>query len=311
MNNYEKFQLTEEEIQTGIDDFFTQILIEARRSSINARTLSDLSSSNPKVSYLVGQPGSGKTTLGRFVEEEFSQSGECAVEISSDRIATFHRDYNELIKLLPEECYTISRQFVRPATKVILDTIREKQITIMREATLNKGEVDYKDMKTFKESGYSIDVNIMAVDKYESFLSCIERDIKLLEIGFDPRPIARSNHDRMYEPFLQELIEMEKRGLCDRVRVFTRGKSASQPILVWSTGETKYASAQDAVICERAKSRREIMSEPHGYLARISSARIKIMTMIPDEKMRRNYIEQLTQLEREFLNELSFDRNIG
>ena len=68
MKDYDKFQLTEEDIQFGIECFFEQIVTEARKKL--AKSLSDLSSTNPKISYLVGQPGSGKTTLGNFVERE-------------------------------------------------------------------------------------------------------------------------------------------------------------------------------------------------------------------------------------------------
>ncbi len=309
MENYERFKLTPEEVQEGIDDFFTQILIQARRSSIDAKTLSDLSSTTPRVSYLVGQPGSGKSTLGRCIESELKRKGEFSVELSSDKIATYHRYYEELLKLLPEDCYTISRQFVRPASKVIQKGLTDKKINITREEIFNKGEIDYENMQKFRDSGYSIDLNVMAVDKYESFLSCMERDIKLLELGHDPRPVARANHDRMYDPFLLEIMEMTKRGLCDSIKVYARGESTIYPKLVWKTGDVTYASAQEAVIAERAKSRRALLADPTTYLSRIRAVRNKITFLVTDPNLRANYLEELSQLEAEFFNELSFDRN--
>lgn len=310
MPDYEKFNLTEEDIKIGMEDFFTQLLIEARRSSNKRlRTLDDLSSEVPTVHYLVGQPGSGKTTLGKKVSDKYDNEGECVVEVGSDKIATYHRYYDELLKLLPDECYTLSRQFVRPVKPIILDTLRSKKISMIMEHTLSKGEKDYKTLERFKGAGYNVEINIMAVDKYESFLSCIERDITLLELGYDARPVARVNHDRMYDPFLAELVEIENRGLCDKVNVYARGEVKTQPKLVWTTGDNRFRSAQEAIISARAQERRNIMAEPQVYLERLRNAKRKIRLLIEDERMRKDYLRNISQLEREFLNELTFEKN--
>ena len=63
MINYESYKLDEEDIKVGIKDFFTQLLIEAKRQKKDARILEDLSSNHPTIMYVTGQPGSGKTTM--------------------------------------------------------------------------------------------------------------------------------------------------------------------------------------------------------------------------------------------------------
>lgn len=310
MNDYDKFKMTEEDMQIGIEDFFTQVLIESRRQKRDARTLSDLSSNNPRISLVTGQPGAGKTTLAKQIKDKINDTEECAIEIGSDKIATYHKYYNELLKLLPDECYRISRQFVRPAEKIIMSELMKFRINIIQEISLSKGEEDYKRIQNFKDKGYDVEINVMAIHKYESFLSCIERDIKLLELGYDPRPVARINHDRMYEAFLQEIQEIEKRGLASRINVFTRGKTLSKNELVYTTDAPRYASAQEAIISERDKNRRNILRNPTEYLARIENARKKIGLMITEERLRKDYMQHLTQLELEFLNELSLERSI-
>ena len=312
MSNYDKFTLTEEDIKIGIEDVFTQLLLEARRKKHGAKSLRELGTENPTIVYVVGQPGSGKTTLGKHREEEYDEQGEVIVGIGSDKIATYHRYYEEVSKLLPDECYRITRQFVRPAEPQIYERIRANKLNIIRERVLNKGEKDYADMQIFKNAGYRVELDIMAVDKYESFLSCMERDIKLMELGFDARPVARANHDRMYDPMIQELIEIGKRGLSTRINVYTRGDNLAKPELAWtSDGEDKrYPNAQEAVICERAKERRKILQKPQAYLARIEEARRKLSIMVEDEKTKRNYLRELNQLEKEFLSELAYDRSV-
>lgn len=310
MIDYECYKLNEEDIKVGIEDFLTQLLIEARRQKKDAKTLKDLASEKPTIMYLTGQPGSGKTTLGKFLQMQLAQQGKCAVEVGADKIATFHKYYDELLKLLPNECYLLSREFVKPAKPVIFNKLIENKLNILRECSLTKGEKDYKGMQQFIDNGYEVDINIMAVDKYESFLACTERDIKLMELGFDPRPVARVNHDRMYNPLLQELIEIQKRGLSTRIRVFTRGgKSSIHPHLAWSTGDDKYQNAYEAIISERSKERKILLQKPQEYLQRIADAKQSIGLMITEERLRNNYLEGLDQLEAEFVNELAFERN--
>ena len=311
MSDYDKFKMTEEDMQIGIDDFFTQLLIESRRQKSDVRTLTDLSSNNPRISLVTGQPGSGKTTLGKHIKDRMNNTGECVIEIGADKIATYHKYYNELLKLLPDECYRISRQFVRPAEKIIMSELMKSKINVIQEISLSKGEGDYKRIQDFQDKGYDVEINVMAVNKYESFLSCIERDIKLLELGYDPRPVARINHDRMYESFLQEVQEIEKRKLASRVNVFVRGNTLSRSELVYTTGDSRYASAQEAIISERDKNRRDILKNHTEYIARSEETRKKRGLMISEERVRNDYMQHLTQLELEFLNELSLERSIG
>ena len=67
---------------------------------------------------------------------------------------------------------------------------------------------------------------------------------------------------------------------------------------------------QEAIICERSKGRKKILQNPQEFLQRIADAKRKLNLMIKDENMRKNYFDGLKQLEKEFLNELTFDRNI-
>ena len=79
--------------------------------------------------------------------------------------------------------------------------------------------------------------------------------------------------------------------------------------MVWSTGDIKYPSAHEAVIEERYKERKQLLRKPQLYLQRIDETRSKILGLVEEGRLRDNYIDGITQLEREFLNELALDRN--
>ena len=306
----EKYALTEEDIKEGIENFFTQLLVEAKIKKPEAKKLEDISSNYPKISYIVGQPGAGKTSIEKYIKKEYEEKGECTVEISADKVATYHKYYDELLKLLPDECYSISRKFVTPACEKILKEVQKQKLNVIRECAFCKGEQDYRRIEAFKNAGYDVEVNIIAVDRYESFLSCIERDVKLLELGYEPRPVTKKNHDNMYEPFLDEVAELNKRGICDNVKVFTRGKNAGLPELVYENGYTNYSCAQEAVRTERANQRKRIIADPSKFLQRITLAREKIESLVKDGNMRSDYVERLKDLEDEYLKELSVRKGL-
>ena len=286
-------------------------MIEAKTKRPEAKSLEDISSRQPKISYIVGQPGAGKTSLEWFIKKQFEDKNECTVEISADKVATYHRYYDELLKMLPDECYSLSRKFVTPACEVILKEVRDRKLNIVRECAFSKGEQDYRRIKAFKDAGYVVEVNIIAVDAYESFLSCIERDVKLLEFGYPPRPVTRQNHDKMYNAFLGEMTEMKNRGICDNVRVFVRGDYIDQPKLVYENGYNNYPNVQEAVISERQKQRKIIVQNSEEYLQRILLAKKKIENLVEEQEMKNDYLERLNSLKEEFLQELSVNREMA
>ena len=50
--NKDRFSLTEEDIKEGIENFFIQLLIEAKIKKPEINNIYDISSKNPKISYI-------------------------------------------------------------------------------------------------------------------------------------------------------------------------------------------------------------------------------------------------------------------
>ena len=268
-------------------------MIEARIQRKDAKNLKDLSTEQPMISYLIGQAGSGKTTLRRYISDEnFVKDGECVVELDADKLAVFHKYYDELIKLPPDDFYKLTRNFVKPANKIIHKTVIDNKINVVKEKVMHKGEPDYQEVAEFKSGGYKVDMNIIALDGYESFLCCIERDISLIKNGLEPRRVTRADHDRMYTPFIQELREFAKRGLCDRINIYGRGESVDKPNLLYSN-DVQSENALNVEECIKAIE--DERNRMHNEL-------------IKNQKVKEEYILQLIQLEQEINNELELDR---
>lgn len=294
----EKYELTPADIQTGVQ----RLLADAYSSATVSNT--------PTLIYITAGPGAGKTALEVFFKKDFKANGEKAYVVNSDKIAEFHPNYEDALEELPEECYRITRQFVRPATPKIFNELMKNNINIINENTLDKGEPDIELAKKFKENGYKIKVNIIATDIFESRLSCFERDAATLKIGLTPRGCSKETQMRMYNSFVKEVQELDRLGLCDEINVFTRGENINKPpILKYSKYSQKYRDFNEALISERASQRQSLLDDPAKYLVRIEEAQRTIDEYGINETLTKNSLDGLKELQEDFIEELSKNRD--
>lgn len=291
----DKYNLTPVDIQTGIN----RLLADAYASS----TVSN----NPSLIYISAGPGAGKTAIEMHFKNEFKDKGEKAYSINSDKIAEFHPNYEDALEELPEECYRITRQFVRPAAPKIYEELMENKINIINENTLDKGDSDIELTRKFKEHGYKVIVNIIATDLFESRLSCYEREAAMLLASLTPRGCSKETQIRMYDAFVPEIKKLDELGLCDDINVYVRGENINKPpILKYSKEKNStYHNFNDALVEERAKQRQKLLEDPENYLFRIKSAKNTIANYGVNEQLTQNSLNGLDELQNDFLQELA------
>lgn len=291
----EKYNLTPIDIQMGIN----RLLTDAYASS----TISN----NPSLIYISAGPGAGKTAIEMHFKKEFKDRGEKAYSINSDKIAEFHPNYEEALEELPEECYRITRQFVRPAAPKIYEELMNNKINIINENTLDKGDSDIELTRKFKEHGYKVIVNVIATDLFESRLSCYEREAAMLLASLTPRGCSKETQIRMYDAFVPEIKKLDDLGLCDDINVYIRGENINKPpILKFSkTMNNTYNNFNEALIKERAKQRQKLLEDPENYLSRIKNAKSTIVNYGVNEQLTQNSLNGLNELQSDFLQELA------
>lgn len=296
----EKYDLTVSDINDGINRFLSEAYATA--------TVSD----NPQLIYLTAGPGAGKTALEVFYKRKFKERGERAFDVNSDKIAEYHPMYEDALEELPEECYRITRQFVRPATPRIFDDLMKHKISIINENTLDKGESDIALAEKAKKHGYKIVVNIMATDILESRISCFEREASMLLAGLTPRGCSKNNQLKMYNSFVDGIKSLNERGLLDEINVYIRGANISKPpVLRYSKSQNNYASFEEALHRERAIQREKILQDPTQFLLRIQKAMETITNYGVNEVLTENALNGLSELKKDFIEELSNNRDRG
>lgn len=278
----------------------------------------------PKSILVVAQAGAGKTGLKNFIINEGQDNGtlESYIEFNPDEIATYHEYYKQILEEFPDDSYQILQEFVRPA----LDTyLRQRAVqlknNIVQEGTFGSTQ-GYIDLIEFQKNGgkakigklqadstreevevegnYEVELNILAVDRFESYLSAQEREQYFRESNLPPRVVILKNHDYAYEKLIETLRIIESKNLYDRARVFRRGYSFNKPDLVHVSGDGRYSSIVEAVIAERNKNRQEILRNPEAYYDRIEALRKRIeKNGIPDQISRLDELKELFDLELE------------
>lgn len=308
----EKYKLTTEEYNRCLS--MAEINIFMQGNEVKDR--------RPKSIFVVAQAGAGKTGLKNFVINEGQDNGtlETYIEFNPDDIAIYHKYYKEILENYPNDSYKILQEFVRPA----LDTyLRQRAVelknNIVQEGTF--GSTDgYLEILEFQKNGgkasigrikedgtreektvegnYDIEINILAVDKFESYLSALEREQYFRESGLPPRAVTLKNHDYAYEKMLETLKIVEQKEMFDTCRVFKRGYSFNKPDLVHISGDGKYQSVVESVISERNKNRQELLRNPQAYYERIESLRGRVQKCgIPNQLERLDELKELFDLE--------------
>lgn len=276
----------------------------------------------PKSIFIVAQAGAGKTGLKSYIINEEQDSGtlESYIEFNPDEIAIYHKYYKEILEEFPEDSYQILQEFVRPA----LDTyLRQRAVqlknNIVQEGTFGSSQ-GYIELINFQKNGgkanignlkpdgtreeiqvtgnYDIEINILAVDRFESYLSALEREQYFRESNLPPRVVTLKNHDYAYYKMIDTLRLIETDKLFDKARVYRRGYLFNKPELLHVSGDRRYSSIVEAVITERNKNRQEILKNPEAYYQRIESLRERVLKNgIPDQISRLEELKELFDIE--------------
>ncbi len=262
-------------------------------------------SKHPTSFFIVGQPGAGKTGLSSYVEKSFNETkGEGLVKIDPDIVAIYHQNYEQILREIPESSYEELQKFVRPAIKVIKDMAAERHVNILSEGTFASTDAYMDILRNQTQNGYDIEIDIIAVHRFESLLSAMERQQEKIEYKLPPRTVSTEPHDNAYRKIYTTLRGIAEEGINCRTRIFRRGKNEMLPELVYTSEDETYPNPSAALFEQREQNLRQIIAQKDAFIARIKSLRNRIMQNEEGE-VKKVQLEQLDELDQQFLQEIS------
>ena len=243
----QKYKLTEEEY----DKYYKSVNLYF--------TTGKTSEAKPKLVFIAGQAGAGKSKLIPLVNE---QLGFNAVLSDYDTVRSMHPNFAKANKEVPENVHLALLPGADKANEDLRHYCRDNNLNLIYEGTMRGTQVFLKVAQEFKDAGYEIDLALMAVPKLESYGSTLFRCATALLNNTGPRWVPKSVHDESYDNFIITLQELQKHSLFDRATVYRRGTEEEQgvPVKIYSTEEQQFHDPIEAIQYGREHFRKDAVN---------------------------------------------------
>ena len=93
---------------------------------------------------------------------------------------------------------------------------------IIIEGTLRTAELPIKEAKSFKENGYNVELNVIAVKPEKSYLGTIKRYEMMIKMNDIPRMTPKEHHDMVVENIIPNLDKIYKEKVFDNIKIYDR-----------------------------------------------------------------------------------------
>lgn len=268
-------KLSEEELLTQLRKQYeidTEEEFEAyKKKALIALTTGEHPGKEKILTIVGGQPGAGKSRLMALTKQKLEAE---TVIVNFDELRALHPSYEEASAKHTEIVHKILQYDTNEVKKQVLEELIKGGYSVLYEGALRdtQGFIDFA--KDFKENGYTVKLNVMAVPKLESYGSTLYRYATALLTDQTPRWVEKYAHDEAYVAMIKTMQEFEKSGLLDTVKVFERGKD--RPREIYSTEQSQFESAIAAVQYGREVGRRKAIEDfPAKYTVVRDTLKIK------------------------------------
>ena len=241
-SNQEKYKLNDEQRKEYLEKviaFFTAGKCSCPKEKI------------PTLVFVSGQTGCGKTQVIKILENENRNQ----VIYSFDEIRAMHPNYQQAVEELNGDTHAALFPDTDWACKSLLDYCREKKLNVVKEASMRRKEDIIDTAVAFRNSGYSIDIRLMAVPSIDSYVGTLERYVAQLSEGINARWVTREAHDVTFNKIPETLKCLIDERIFDRMIIYKRGNIAENqpPQEIYSTEKMQYSSPLEALKYGRTK----------------------------------------------------------
>ncbi len=202
-------------------------------------------SSKPKIIFIMGQPGSGKSTkLAPMAKRLFRQEHQDFCLVDLDELKLYH-PYTEALDSKGIFARHYNGKAARTWYEKLVQATIDNKLNVVHDKPAKK-IVPYgftvtdiaKKAALYKQNGYEVEVHALATNKELSFQGCLKREEEILSHNSEPsnkhkpnRHIGRAEHDDLYHDQGTAISELERDKNVDKLYIWNR--DSNEPIAVF------------------------------------------------------------------------------
>ena len=192
---------------------------EYKNAAYIAITTGESPSNDKKLIIVGGQSGAGKSRVMSTAKKELNDN---AIIVDYDELRSMHPYYKDVAKNYPEITHRILHGDTNKVKNKIIDELINNNYNVIYEGALRDTDGFIDLAKKFKDNGYKIKMDIMAVPKLESYGATFVRYATSLITGTTARWVEKSYHDASYEGVTKTVSEFYDQELIDEISIFVR-----------------------------------------------------------------------------------------
>ena len=175
----------------------------------------------PKVYFLGGQSGAGKSNLKKIIEQINKKN----LVIDVDEFRKYHPNYFELYKKYGKDSAKYTHDFASAVADELVKKSIENKVDVIIDGTLKSLKTPKERAEEYKNSGYSLEINTVVVKPEKSFLSNLMRYEELIEEKKVPRLAPKEIHDECVKNFPTTISELYKTKMFNNIKLYDREKN--------------------------------------------------------------------------------------
>lgn len=199
-----------------LDDHFNKIFSEIYKDLTKTITQSE----PPQAFILGGQPGAGKTTIQKIINDKLPNT----IVINGDEFRQYHPKFDEIQNTYGKDSVLHTQSFANKVVETLIDKLSEEKYNLIIEGTLRRAEVPINTCNMLKAKGYKTELSVMAVSAEVSWQGTLDRYNKMLEKGLTPRATPKESHDIVVENIAKNVGVIFKEKCFDNITLYNREK---------------------------------------------------------------------------------------
>ncbi len=174
---------------------------------------------NPTVIIIGAQPGAGKSEVQKIAEKEYKNK---LVICNADNFRRYHPRALELNREMPKEYPELTSNFAHEVNRGLQRHCLENNKSYILETTFRDADFINSSIKTYKESGFEVDIKVLAVQGNISRLHTVNRYEEMVKNEGVGRQVNKHAHDSRDAKVIETLKVVIDANLYDKIGVYKR-----------------------------------------------------------------------------------------